>query len=91
MANGQAEWTNKTVIKIIKKRLKKVKGIWADNLPSVLWAYRTTAHTSRGETPFSLAYGTEAFIPVECGIPFARYMWLDETQIRSCSTITSMR
>ena len=65
-ANGQAESKNKTVINIIKKQLKKAKGLWADDLPGVLWAYRTTARTSVGETPFSLAYGTEAVIPVEC-------------------------
>ena len=40
--------------------------------------YRTTARTSTGETSFSLTYGTEAVIPVECGIPSARYMWLDK-------------
>ena len=44
----------------------------------MLWAYRTTAKTTTGETPFSLAYGTDAVKPVECGIPSARYMWLDE-------------
>ncbi|KAL5565321.1 hypothetical protein UlMin_028485 [Ulmus minor] len=77
-ANGQVESTNKTVINIIKRRLEKAKGLWADELPGVLWAYRTTAKTSTGQTPFSLAYGTEAVIPVECGIPSARYMWLDE-------------
>ncbi|KAL5570327.1 hypothetical protein UlMin_026902 [Ulmus minor] len=64
-ANGQAESTNKTVINIIKKRLEKAKGLWADELPGVLWAYRTTAKTSTGETPFALAYGIEAVIPVD--------------------------
>ena len=33
---------------------------------------------STAETHFSLAYGTEVVLSVECGIPFARYMWLDE-------------
>ena len=28
------------------------KGIWPDELPSVLWAYQTTARTPTGETPF---------------------------------------
>ena len=77
-ANGKAESTKKTVIKIIKKWLKKAKGLWADKLPCVLWAYRTTAKTSTGETPLSLAYVTEAVIPVECVIMSTRYMWLDE-------------
>ena len=30
-----------------------------------LWAYKTTALRSTGETPFSMVYGTEAMIPVE--------------------------
>ena len=54
----------------------------ADKLPGVLWACRTTTKTSSGETPFSLAYVTEAVIPVECSIPSARYMWLDEDSNR---------
>ena len=70
------------MINIIKRQLEKAKGLWADKLPGVLWAYRTTAKTSTGETPFSLAYDTEVVIPVECGIPSARYMWLDEDSNR---------
>ena len=51
-ANGQVEVTNQTLLKIIKTRLKGAKGIWPDELPSVLWAYRTTVRTPTGETPF---------------------------------------
>ncbi|KAL0305141.1 UNVERIFIED_CONTAM: hypothetical protein Sangu_3048900 [Sesamum angustifolium] len=36
-------------------------------LPSVLWAYRTTPRTTTGETPFSLSYGTDAVAPAEVG------------------------
>ena len=52
-------------IKIIKTRLEGAKGIWPEELPSVLWAYRTTARTPTGETPFWLTYGNEAVIPAE--------------------------
>ena len=76
------ESTNKTVINIFKKWLEKAKGFWADELPGVLWAYRSTAKTSTGETPFSLAYSTKVVIPIECGISSARYMWLDEDSNR---------
>ena len=31
----------------------------------MLWAYRTTVRTLTGETPFKLAYGSEAVIPAE--------------------------
>ena len=59
---------NRTLLKIIKTRLEGVKGIWLDELPSVLWAYRTTARTPTGETPFRLAYGADAVIPAEIGL-----------------------
>ena len=64
-ANGQAEVANLSLLKIIKTRLERVKGVWPDELLSVLWAYRTTARTPTGETPFKLAYGSEAVIPAE--------------------------
>ncbi|KAL0413080.1 UNVERIFIED_CONTAM: hypothetical protein Sradi_1509700 [Sesamum radiatum] len=38
-----------------------------DELPSVLWAYRTTPRTATGESPFNLSYGTEAVAPAEIG------------------------
>ena len=37
-------------------------------LPSVLWAYRTTARTPTGETPFRLAYRVDAVIPADVGL-----------------------
>ena len=67
-ANGQVEVTNRSLLKIIKIRLEGAKGIWPDELPSVLWAYRTTARTSIGEMPFRLAYGTDVVIPAEVGL-----------------------
>ncbi|XP_075083302.1 uncharacterized protein LOC142167047 [Nicotiana tabacum] len=56
-----------------KKRLEKSKGNWPEELPGVLWAYRTTAKTSTGETLFSFVYGSEALIPVEIGEPSTRF------------------
>ena len=52
-------------MKIIKTRLEGVKGVWPDELPGVLWAYKMTVRTPTGETPFKLAYGSEAVIPAE--------------------------
>ena len=67
-ANGQFEVTNRSLLKIVKTRLEGAKGIWLDELPSVLWAYHTTTRTPTGETPFRLAYGTNAVIPAEIGL-----------------------
>jgi hypothetical protein len=66
-ANGQVEATNKTIFKILKKKLGDRKGGWADDLLEVLWAYRTTKRTPTEETPYALAFGTEAVIPTELG------------------------
>ncbi|KAI5314689.1 hypothetical protein L3X38_043865 [Prunus dulcis] len=46
-----------------EKRLEGAEGKWVDELPGVLWAYLTTKRRSTSETPFSLAFGTEAIIP----------------------------
>ena len=65
--------TNRTLLKIIKTKLDDSKGAWPKELPNVLWAYRTTARTPTGETPFRLTYGTEAVIPVEVGVTSTRW------------------
>nr|CAN79632.1 hypothetical protein VITISV_038058 [Vitis vinifera] len=64
-SNGQAEATNKTLINALKKRLEQAKGKWVEELPSVLWAYRTTPGRPTGNTPFAFAYGMDAVISTE--------------------------
>ena len=71
-SNGKAEATNKTLITALKKRLEQAKGKWVEELPGVLWAYRTTPGRPTGNTPFSLAYGMDAVIPTEIGLPTIR-------------------
>ena len=38
----------------------------------MLWAYRTTRKSATQETPFALAFGTEAVTPVEIGLKSLR-------------------
>ncbi|XP_073314712.1 uncharacterized protein [Primulina huaijiensis] len=71
-SNGQVEVTNQTLVQGLKVRLGKAKGNWADELPSVLWAYRTTPREETKETPFSLVYGNEAVLPAEIWLESAR-------------------
>ena len=40
----------------------------ADELPSVLWAYKMTVRTPIGVTPFKLANGSDAIIPAKVGL-----------------------
>ncbi|GKE10161.1 reverse transcriptase domain-containing protein, partial [Tanacetum coccineum] len=48
-----------------------------EELPHVLWAYRTMIKSSNGDTSFSLTYGTKAVIPVEIGMPTLRTTEVD--------------
>ena len=56
------------MLKIIKTRIEGAKGIWPEELPSILWAYQTTARTPTGETLFRLAYGSEVVILAKVGL-----------------------
>ena len=67
--NGQVEAVNKVIVNRLKKKLDNVKGRWVEELPHVLWTYRTTPRRSIGETPFSMSYGAEAVIPIDTGFP----------------------
>ena len=68
------------MLKIIKTRLEGAKGIWPEEFPSILWAYRTTARTPTGETPFRLTYRNEAVIPAEVGLTSYRVHNHDESK-----------
>ena len=63
--NGQVEAVNKVIVNGFKKR-------WVEELPHVLWTYRTTPRRSTGETPFSMSYGAEVVIPIEIDFPTLR-------------------
>ena len=43
-----------------------------EELPHVLWTYRTTHRRSTRKTPFLMTYGAEAVIPLETGFPTSR-------------------
>ncbi|XP_076894775.1 uncharacterized protein LOC143547172 [Bidens hawaiensis] len=73
-ANGQVERANRSIKDGIKARLGTKRTGRVDELPHVLWAFRTQKKSSNSETPFSLTYGTEAMIPAEIGVPSARML-----------------
>ena len=79
-ANGQVEAVNKIIKSTIKKQLERAKGGWVDKLPLALWAYITTHKTATGHTPFSLAYGSEAMIPVETEVPSHRRIHFNQAE-----------
>uniref|UniRef100_A0A2N9GJD4 Reverse transcriptase n=1 Tax=Fagus sylvatica TaxID=28930 RepID=A0A2N9GJD4_FAGSY len=56
----------------LRPGLKGQRSKWVEELPSVLWAYRTTVRIPTKETPFKLTSGTEAIILVEIGLTTLR-------------------
>ena len=63
-----------------QKRLEHAKGRWFDELPGVLWSYKTTTKTSTWATPFSLVYRSEAVVPIEIRISNAQSQFATEEQ-----------
>ncbi|XP_075662945.1 uncharacterized protein LOC142632427 [Castanea sativa] len=70
--DGQAEAVNKVIVSGLKKRLDDFKGRWVEELPHVLWTYRTTPRRSTEKTHFSMTYGVKAVIPLETGFPMIK-------------------
>jgi len=66
--NGQVESANKQILNGLKKILDAAKGLWADELPTILWSILITEKSAICETPCMLVYGSEAVLPVEVAI-----------------------
>jgi transposase InsO family protein len=68
-SNDQVEHSNGMILQGLKfrifDRLKPYAGRWVKELPSVLWALRTTQSCATGHTPFSLVYRSEAMLPTK--------------------------
>ena len=61
-ANGQAEASNKGVIKLIKRKIDEYPRKWHTVLNEVLWAYRMVCHGATKMSPYHLAYGHEVVL-----------------------------
>lgn len=66
-SNGQVEVTNRSLLQSLRKNVQDQKSLWVEELPNILWAYRTDTRKPTGESPFRLTYGTEALVPIEIG------------------------
>ncbi|XP_074374767.1 uncharacterized protein LOC141715187 [Apium graveolens] len=65
MENGKAEVANRIILNGLKKRVERSRNTWVDELLPILWAYRTTYKVTTEATPFMLAYGDEAVVPLK--------------------------
>jgi hypothetical protein len=67
-ANGQAEASNKSLIKLIKRKISDYPRQWHTRLAEALWSYRMACHGSIQVPPYKLVYGHEAVLPWEVRI-----------------------
>lgn len=49
----------------MKRKVVNNLGTWADLIPKVIWAYRTTIKIGSGYPPFTLAFGIDIVAPKE--------------------------
>jgi hypothetical protein len=71
-ANGQAESSNKTLIKLIKKKIEENPKRWHEVLSKALWAHHISKHSATKVTPFELVYGQEAVLSIEVNLDALR-------------------
>jgi hypothetical protein len=71
-ANGQAESSNKILIKLIKKKVDEYPRRWHEVLLEALWAHRISRHGATKVTPFELVFGQEVMLPIEVKLQVIR-------------------
>jgi hypothetical protein len=77
-ANGQAEFSNKT---LIKKKIEENPMRWHEVLSEVLLAHRISKHSATKVTPFELVYGQEVILPVEINLDALRISRQNELSV----------
>nr|CBG76268.1 OO_Ba0005L10-OO_Ba0081K17.19 [Oryza officinalis] len=77
-ANGQAEASNKTLIKLIKRKINEQPRQWHTTLADSLWAYRMACHGAIQVPPYQLVYGHEVVLPWETNIGSRRIALQDD-------------
>ena len=67
--NGQVEWMNQTIIRMIGKLEQDKKACWSEHLLEMLLAYNGTRSTVTGYSPYFLLFGRKARMPVDYLFP----------------------
>ena len=61
--NSQCEWFNCTLFGLMQTLNSEQKPNWPVYLPSLVYAYNATPHTSTGFQPYKLMFGHKAPMP----------------------------
>jgi hypothetical protein len=71
-SNGKVESSNRTLIRLVEKKIEDYPRRWHEVLSEALWAHRTSQHGATKVTPFELVYGQEVVLPVEINLQTCR-------------------
>jgi hypothetical protein len=85
--NGQAESSNKILIRLIKKKIEDHPRQWHEVLSEALWAHRISKHGAAKVTPFELVFGQEAMLPIEVNLQSLR---VDRQDVLSVQEYTDL-
>jgi hypothetical protein len=77
-ANGQAEASNKGVLKLIKRKIEEQPKRWHTTLNEASWAYKMSCHGATKVSPYELVYGHEAVLPWETRLGSRRVTLQDQ-------------
>jgi hypothetical protein len=64
-ANRQAEASNQSLIKLIKRKIDEHPRRWHEVLSEALWAHRISCHGATKTSSYHLVYGQEVVLPWE--------------------------
>ena len=63
--NGQVERFNRTLEAMLSKTIQQNQCDWDEQLPKVMFAYRTAIHEATGYTPFHVTFGRSPSLPID--------------------------
>ena len=85
--NSQCERFNHTLFGLLKSLSKDEKANWPAHLPSMVFAYNATPHSTTGFQPYELMFGRKAPAPCDAWLGLANYndskstsksVWVDQ-------------
>jgi hypothetical protein len=80
-ANGQAESSNKTLIKLLKKKIEENPQKVAWSLIRSIVGHHISKHSATKVTPFELVYGQEAILSVQINLDALRIAQQNELSV----------